>query len=50
MATETSLSKVWAFFKGAVPNLTTFRKEWGELSDTDKAQIRQGIEDGSLNY
>jgi hypothetical protein len=44
------ISKVWNFFKGAVPNLTAFKKEWGELSEDDKAQIREGIENGTLTY
>lgn len=25
-------------------------REWKELSETDKAQIRGGIEDGSMDY
>jgi hypothetical protein len=30
--------------------IATFRKEWAELSDTDKAQIKKGIGDGSFAY
>ncbi len=44
------ISKVWAFFKGAVPNLTAFKNEWAELSEQDKQQIRTGIENGTLTY
>ena len=27
-----------------------FRTEWAELSETDKAQLKAGIENGSLTY
>lgn len=53
------ISKVWTFFKSSFadrPNpefgsgLTAFREEWGQLPETDKAQIRSGIADGTLSY
>jgi hypothetical protein len=28
----------------------TFKKQWGELTDKDKADLKQGIGDGSLTY
>lgn len=30
--------------------LGEFREGWKELTDADKAQIRQGIADGSMTY
>ena len=30
--------------------IAQFRKEWAELTDKDKEQIKQGIEDGTLSY
>ena len=54
MAEEGTLSKVMKFFgftkKDGTNDVPAFRKEWGALTDTDKAQIKQGIEDGSLDY
>lgn len=47
------ISAVWAFFKDTYTGaggLTQFRKEWEELSDVDKNQIRGGIESGTLTY
>lgn len=31
-------------------NLAQFRKDWSELTDADKTQIRTGLENGSLTY
>lgn len=31
-------------------NIATFRKEWAELSDKDKDQLKRGIGNGSLTY
>lgn len=31
-------------------NAASFRKEWVLLSDTDKAQLKAGIENGTLTY
>lgn len=28
----------------------TFKREWGNLTDRDKADLKQGIGDGSLTY
>lgn len=30
--------------------LADFSKDWKELTDTDKVQIRQGLADGTYNY
>ena len=30
--------------------LKDFTVEWGALSDEDKAQLKEGLGDGSLNY
>lgn len=30
--------------------LALFRKEWSELAEADKEQLRQGIGNGSLTY
>lgn len=58
MAT-TGISKVWTFFKDSFaarpnakdgPGLTAFKNEWGELSESDKESIRNGIENGTLTY
>lgn len=32
------------------PNVASFATEWRKLDDEDRAQIRQGIADGSLTY
>lgn len=42
-----SIADVSKFFGG---NLAAFRKEWSALTPADKAQIRNGIGDGSLTY
>jgi len=47
MAEKTGLGKVAEFFG---MKLGEFRTEWAELSPEDKAQIREGIESGSLTY
>lgn len=31
-------------------SLTAFSKEWKELSDDEKTQLKQGIGDGTLTY
>jgi hypothetical protein len=56
-ATDTGINKVWAFFKTAytdnehkILTLRDFSAEWKEMTDADKAQIREGIQNGSLTY
>ena len=43
-----SLNDIRKFF--GIDNVALFRKEWSELSDVDKAQIKDGLTDGSLTY
>ena len=49
---DTGLGGIYRFFAGDDKSYTLakFRKEWAELSDSDKAQIKAGIADGTLNY
>lgn len=58
-AGSTGISKVWAVFKSSFtdrPNeqygsgLTAFKNEWDQLDEAGKADIRSGVEDGSLTY
>lgn len=53
------INKVWQFFRSSFtdrPNpehgagLTAFRAEWAELSSDDKAQIREGLQNGTHTY
>lgn len=41
------LNKVAKFFGGP---LSQFTKEWKQLSDEDRTQIREGIGNGTLTY
>lgn len=31
-------------------SISQFRKEWAELSDESKAQLKDGVENGTLTY
>lgn len=44
--------KVFKFFAEGYPEykLAQFRTEWGELTDKDKADLKAGVENGTLNY
>jgi hypothetical protein len=42
-----NIKDVMNFFE--IP-IATFSKEWKELSDKDKADLREGIGDGTLSY
>lgn len=44
---EITIKDITAFF-GMTPREMV--KEWKELSDTDKADIRSGLQNGSLTY
>lgn len=33
-----------------IDNVALFRKEWSELSTTDKAEIKAGLENDTLTY
>lgn len=43
---------VFKFFSAGYPEykMTDFRKDWAELTDEDKTQLKAGIADGSFNY
>lgn len=45
---DATISQVKNFF--GEDNTAKFAKEWRDLTDTDKAQIKAGIGDGSLTY
>jgi hypothetical protein len=45
---ETTLKDLREFFGYA--KLTDFAKDWKQLSDVDKEQIRKGITDGTFTY
>jgi len=32
------------------PTAAAFKKDWSQLSDKDKEELKTGIEDGSLTY
>ena len=44
---DASLKEIMAFFE--MPS-KGFASEWRRMSDTDKAQIKAGIGDGTLTY
>lgn len=46
----TSIKAVADFFRKDGETLSDFSKQWKELSDKDKADLRNGIADGSLTY
>lgn len=48
MGDGTILTRIKEFF--GYKTLAEFAKDWKLLSDEDKAQIKSGIEDGSLTY
>ena len=46
-----NMSDVYKYFAdGTNYKMVDFRKDWQALSDQDKADLKNGIEDGSLNY
>jgi hypothetical protein len=47
---EGSIKAVADFFRLPGETLADFSKQWKQLTETDKAQLRQGIADGSLTY
>jgi hypothetical protein len=48
--TPGTLKDVRDYFKVEGQPLTQFGEEWKQLSDKDKAELKQGIGDGSLTY
>lgn len=50
---EATMTEVFKYFSEDKTNdyrLAQFRKEWGELTEQDKADLKWGIGDGSLTY
>ena len=45
-----TLKDVRDYFKQEGENLTDFGKEWKELSDKDKDDLKKGIGDGTFTY
>lgn len=41
------MKEVMAYFE---MKISDFRKEWAAMSETDKAQIKEGIANGTLTY
>lgn len=41
------MKAVMDFFGMSVPE---FRREWAKMTDADKAQLKEGIANGSLTY
>ena len=47
---DATLKDVRDYFKRDGEALTDFGKEWKELSDKDKDDLKRGLGDGSLTY
>lgn len=47
MADKVTLKDICAFFE---MSLSDFSKAWKALPDADKAQIKSGLENGTLTY
>lgn len=47
---DANLKQVRDYFKQEGENLTDFGKEWRDLSDKDKTDLKVGIGNGSLTY
>lgn len=47
---DATIKGVYDFFKSTYSSLAQFRKDWDALSETDKAQLKAGIGDGTLTY
>jgi len=48
MVKRATLVEIMKFF--AYDNTAQFRKDWSMMSDQDKAEIAEGIGEGSLTY
>ena len=48
MGDGTALTRIKDFFN--YPTLKAFASDWKALTEEDKAQIKQGVEDGTLTY
>lgn len=47
MASKSILVQIREFFGMDMPS---FRKEWAAMSDADKADLKAGVENGTLTY
>lgn len=46
-----NMSDVYRYFaEGTDYKMVDFRKDWVQLTDQDKADLKNGIEDGTFNY
>ncbi len=45
-----SIADVWRYFKDGYPSMASFKADWEKLSDTDKADLKKGVGDGTLTY
>lgn len=44
------LSEIATYFRKPGESLSEFSKEWMQLTDEDKEQIKKGFDDGSMTY
>ena len=44
------MKPIWDFFKDTYANLSAFKADWDRLPESDRADLRKGIENGSLTY
>lgn len=45
---NSTLNDIRKFF--GIDNIAQFRKEWNDLSDKDKAELKSGIQDDTYTY
>jgi len=45
-----TLAEVYKFFAAPGYNMAQFRAEWAELTDKDKADLKNGIGNRTYNY
>jgi hypothetical protein len=49
-----SMSQIWTYFKstyeGTGGGMAQFRKDWQDLTEQDRDDLRNGLEDGTLTY
>jgi hypothetical protein len=50
MMAEATLNQVFQFFKSPTYNMTQFSKDWKALPEKDRADLKKGIGDGTLDY
>lgn len=50
---DANMSDIFKYFSDNKTNsytMSDFRADWAKLTDQDKADLKQGLSDGSLNY